>query len=408
MTLRFLAHVLILLAAVSVASAQQAGQPVAASPARQEAVGKQFGEHLAFVQRVYRLDAGQVAKLRPVLTGMAPAHQQYEAEYALTLRRVRIARSIVLDRDQLTVEARNAKAAPFERQYWRIVTNAPLSLASIARHAESLLSKEQVAETHGRLKTRFAGRMKDPNAEFDIQQFDALFAGSIPDIELPNMVRAGPSPQLAQSLRPTLERTPDAQAEDSKLPKTRAQPSPRKTRPPSPRPPRNVGPAPVMEEWAQVVEKASSKYGLTQKQKVTASAVLESCQKRAESHRQEQETNYASAQAIADPKEKGEKLGKLNRRLDLLYDELTQRIGSIATMEQKASAGELPPAKKPGVAKPGAVKKTPTPEGKPHGHEGHSHAVPGDSAEKAKAPKEATASKEAVSPKAGESKKKAP
>jgi len=119
-----------------------------------------------------------------------------------------------------------------------------------------------------------------------------------------------------------------------------------------------VKPAPPVAEWAAVVEQITGKFGFTDPQKTLAKSILESYQTRAATHREQRKADYEAAEQLADPAKKVEELGKLNERLNLLFDELTQRVESLATAEQKIKAGEP-------VATPPATPPPPPPPAKP-------------------------------------------
>ena len=118
-------------------------------------------------------------------------------------------------------------------------------------------------------------------------------------------------------------------------------------------PPKPLQPAPPESEWGKYLETTAAKYKLSSGQRELADAVLSSCQARAKVHREQRKADYDAAQKIPDPAKKAETLKALNERLDGLYDELTQRVDSLATLEQNkppappATPGP-PPAKPAG------------------------------------------------------------
>jgi len=66
-----------------------------------------------------------------------------------------------------------------------------------------------------------------------------------------------------------------------------------------------------------------------------AKRVVESCLSRAGSHREKKGAEYKTAAGLADAAEKQKSLDELNKPLDKLYHELTRRVDSLVTLEQK-------------------------------------------------------------------------
>jgi hypothetical protein len=377
---------LILSLTATQAPAQTAGTADPAAPV--DAGRTQLEHHLKLVRGMYNLNADQIAELRPRLISLLPSQQEFDARTALTRRRLRIARTLLAKGENLNDAERAEKMAPFDRHYRRLVARAPLSIANIAKQAEALLSEEQIANARKRIKTKFADRLKADDAKLDFESIDALLSGPIPPGRLPQMSLASSTLRFAQPEATTIPKHPVAQAPPSKAqkPAPSRRTAPRSINPmatatdmsrhdvkatPSKAranrslgPPKPLKPAPPESQWAKYVEDHSTRLGFNDQQKAIAASVLESCRSRASTHREQKKAEYESAEKIADSAEKTKRLGELNYRVNVLYDELTRRIDAIPSVEQKqmGEKGQAPkakPAKTESSASPPSAKKEP-------------------------------------------------
>ncbi|MBN2562953.1 MAG: hypothetical protein JXQ75_18675 [Phycisphaerae bacterium] len=358
--LKFLPCLLVVLLAVSQVSAQTprgAGQASAepAKPPRPDDEAQMLMEvHLKIVQELYHLNADQIAKLRPAMVKLVPSQERYDAQTAVTLRRLRIARSIVTNDQTLAEGQRAERAEDFERQYRRITARAPLSIASIASQAEALLSKEEIAAAHAQIKAKLASRLKGDD-QITPETIDALLSGPIPLIDVPR-VQSTPSGPIARPERnerrtesvppsnpPPPSRDPaktrpkrpnPAAVEAAKRPTIEA-PLVKRSTPDKPASSEPLRPAPPESEWDAYIKATSTKFGFTDAQMQAAKNALNGCQSRALAHRQQRQGDYKAAEKLANPGERTETLSKLHNRLDVLYHELTQRVDAIVTVEQR-------------------------------------------------------------------------
>ena len=81
-----------------------------------------------------------------------------------------------------------------------------------------------------------------------------------------------------------------------------------------------------------------TKYGFSEKQKLIAQKALKSCLHRAEAYLQQNKESLDLAKQAAPSDENTKRLVELQRPIDKLYDELNQRVYSLATVEQTLAA----------------------------------------------------------------------
>jgi len=105
-------------------------------------------------------------------------------------------------------------------------------------------------------------------------------------------------------------------------------------------------PAPELDEWDKYVDQTAKKYGFDDSQRTKGQAVLKDLRKRAEQYRASRSNDYVQARQNTDAKARAETLKKLNQPIDALFDELKQRLDSLATAQQKAKAAAEPAKKK--------------------------------------------------------------
>lgn len=175
--------------------------------------------------------------------------------------------------------------------------------------------------------------------------------GATAPVETRRKPDAAPSPR---------QQTPDSQTRTAPTPmptptagqpdrdqKTQAERGPRGAAPTSTDRPA-LPPAPEIDEWDKHVDATAKRLGFTDAQITKAQAVLRDLRRRAEQYRKSRSNEYAQARQMSDAKARTDVLKKLNQPLDALFDELKQRLESLATAEQRAraKAAEAPKQKK--------------------------------------------------------------
>ncbi len=376
-----------------------------------------IASRLRFLQEMYGLDAEKAAQLRTTLNEQLPAHRSYQDQLNLTFRRLRVALSLLEQDATLSPDQREKRMAKFEGQYHHRLADAPLSMANIIRQGEALLSKGQVTEGRTRIRAKLADRLGPESDGFDLDRINAVLAGPVFPIELPDLSKSYPVPEPDPSAaRDQQQRRAPAPTASAAPPRPRAplttdsrqprpDPDPRETlspRPPAvktqrplsrtarqaPAPPKPLEPAPPEAEWANYVDQASADYGFSKAQEQAARAVFSSCRSRAQAHRSGRQAEYQEVENTADQAERVEALRQLNLRLDQLYAELTERVDAVASLEQKRKAdkGSAPDqtTPTPAPAKAGPQKESPKAE------------VPRNQSPKPDAPKKESPEKDAA------------
>jgi hypothetical protein len=312
-------------------------------------------------------------KLTKDLAALVPFQEKYRNETQKTVARIELAITLTSNDVNIAAPERPVRVARFKDQISAIHGRAPLSLANVIKAAETGLSAEQVKAARDKMAARFADRLQ--GAPLDVVRIDALLvapatSGNLPTLakalakadppaDQPQMVftKVNPTPTPASPSPPRAATTPapatNPPATPAPTPASAARPSPpASTTPPLPPPPkpsaapatpaapppRVIGPAPPESEWNLFLEKSVTKYAFNADQKKVADRVFAQCKARAGEYLQKSKPEYESAAKISDPKAKAEKTAELNKPLDRLYDELVQRIESVASAEQKAKA----------------------------------------------------------------------
>lgn len=294
---------------------------------------KWIEERVEFIRDAYGLNDGQARAFSESLMGLWEDQRQYQFETNVTLRGIKAAMRDVTGSNLVAPPSRPAFLAMFERQMYDFVyLKAPLSFANVLKNAEAGLSPEQIAAGRDKLKKSF----KAP-AEFSKDTVDWDLRKPV---EIPSM--ALKQPAALPAFPPMDESNPSLVSTKTDTPPTTRQPIPTKTVTPpvDPGPPKVIEPAPPLEQWAGLIGQTIAKYKFNPEQNTKAQAILSHCRDRAAAHKQENEEAYQQAAAIADADERSARLKKLNLKLDTLYDQLAERVDSLATLEQKQAASK--------------------------------------------------------------------
>lgn len=328
MSVRLLTSMTVLLSAATL-SAQTpatAAKPRPGSAAEFDAL---VAERIEFVRKTYQISNEQATRLQSELNALIPNHKSYMSRNENKLRLRTTTLSKVLPDQQMSDSIKARLTEKFQNEIFDVHTNAPLSLTNTVKKTEGMLSKAQIEKGRQVIAQRFAVKLK--GATLNLNKLDHLILEPI---------RPSPSseatPEPGENPKPTPVAQNPAPSEAAKKPNAKPQ-AETKTRPPRPKPRKSkkpLEPAPPIETWSTVVETKISKYVFSDLQKNVAQRVLLNCRQRAQSHLAHSKADYDQANQLAGP-EKAKKLKELNRPLDGLFDELNQRIDSIASEEQK-------------------------------------------------------------------------
>lgn len=314
---------------------------------------KLLADRTKFVRENYQLPAAESDKIVQSLTGLVSVQERYLRESSLTLSRLRLAITLVGTDPAKSEPERGAKAAVFQGQYRRILSNAPMGLQNVVKLTEAALSTESIAPARAKIQAKFADAAKISGIPFAVENLDALAGGPLdpgprPEVRLPDPTSpiAGAPPPPAQ--------TPITKTVHPQMPA-----QPKIPQGPVPAPPRNIAippkpayqapppPAPPVTQWPDLVKNLADKYELTPEQRTTVESVLTQSKARADDHRQRNQGSYDEAAKLSDDDAKMKKLQELNLPVDVIYDQMKQRVESIASIEQrnKAAQNEKAPKK---------------------------------------------------------------
>jgi len=299
-------------------------------------------ERIAFIREMYKPSDAQIDLLRPKLMELVPAQMKYDMDTAVTAKRVRLAIDLVPPQTDMSEALKGRIIASLKEQLGRIWSRAPLSLSASCKVAEGVLSPEEVAAGRERIKERFADRLE--GKPLNIDRLDVLAAEAIVPSPPPEFTgQASNRPTPTAPVNPPQPRQAQAQPADDHDHGDAALPRPQQPRQPQqPEPKRTYAQAPPLEEWESVVTQKAEKYNFSDAQRETARSIFNSVQSRAQAYQSQKKDAMAEAASMAEGSAKSQKLGELRQPLNQLYDELSQRVESIASLEQKAAADDKP------------------------------------------------------------------
>lgn len=305
-------------------------------------VQKLLTDRNKFVLDMYQPGGAEAAKVLEALRELVPAQAQYQREASLTFARLQLAMTITYHDTNASQDQRSARWKKFHRQYYHILAKAPLSLRNTIRVAEATLSSEQASSGRARMAEKLAPQIKASGEAFDIENIDGIVMGEItpgppPAIQLPE--RPVPQPVVVTHDTPTADNTTIAQNPSSATPERPTSPPP----PPAPAAPRPapgapIAAAPPLAEWNSALSAAKEKYEFDATQTESAQNILNQSIKSAEALMEQSKSAMDAAASMPDGAEKTKKLEEINLPLNRLYDSMTKRLDSIASIEQRNRA----------------------------------------------------------------------
>lgn len=356
----FFASCSLLLCAMT-AAGQSLGQP-AAQPGKTSTLIEQ---RMQFVRDAYELDDQQKQRLRADLVKLQGIHEAYLSKYARTLRRQAKAISLVIpQQSEYDQTMRASLIAKIQNEIYNINAGAPLSLANVVSKTEAMLSRARIEGGRRKIAAKYATLLKGKS--LNIKTIDRLILKPVRPSTTPAVQTfATPAPSARKKADPAQRRKvapkpikierqasagqaqPPATASRATPPiKAKTPPSKRAKTPPArrakapARPMRPLPPAPPTTGWAAALDASVTKYGFSEKQKLIAQKALKSCLHRAEAYLQQNKESLDLAKQAAPSDENTKRLVELQRPIDKLYDELNQRVDSLATVEQTLAANK--------------------------------------------------------------------
>lgn len=311
-------------------------------PATEQDTAKLIADRERFVRHFYAPDPAAMAAIQKSLAEAAKLQDKYRFDVALTLSRMGLALGIASENPEYSPEKRTEVMSRLRAQAARYYAMGPLSLAKVAKMAEGSLSADRIAAGHAKLNAELAGI---PGATpVDLAKLDAFLVPPLPITPKPIIPRAAPMDVQAltqqdenpQTVPPTATNQPTPMAQNPAqptapvsaerevperpvMPAAVVNPPPQPVQPPAP--PREIKPAPATSTWADFVKQCAARFKYTADQQKAADSVLESVMKR--------------AGAAGDAKDSAG-----HKMVDVLYDELQQRLESIASIEQRQAAAQ--------------------------------------------------------------------
>ncbi|HUN81784.1 MAG TPA: hypothetical protein VMV81_09780 [Phycisphaerae bacterium] len=323
-----------------VAAAQQAPY----LPANTPDANRLLADRVKFVKENYALDQSAMNKLTKDLMGLVPFHEKYMKDAGKTVYRMELAMSIVTSDSQIPDAEKPARLEHFRSQMTDLYSKAPLSLRSVIKMADAQTTPDKAQLAHAKIGARLAGLLK--GQPFEIDRVDGLLIppskGSVPLPVITAGTPPAPPPQPAANANPPTAAANPAVASNPppSNPNPFLPPTPQHNPPPQPAlpapPPRVVGPAPALDQWKTNVDAAIAKYEFNPDQKKIAERALDQCKLRAETAKSKVKGELEAAAKISDEKARATKITEINKPVDTAYDELMQRVESLATAEQKA------------------------------------------------------------------------
>jgi hypothetical protein len=343
--------------------ADASGKPYLYWPgAKKEAL---LDDRSRFLKEIYHPTPEELAKIERLLADLYPAHEKYASEISLTVHRVKMAAAIVNSEQKTSNDPNQPTLETFKRQLERLYAGAPLSLARVAARMEMSLRPPDVAAARERLTAKFAPLLAPRATPIDLDELDALVGPAF----VPGPPPIPPTPRPTQAPFPiareelgkfmpthivtredgTPVEVPAAAAQKPAAPPAMQQPN-EAAAPPhahSPAPPiqptvvnvpREIKPAPPLADWDAYPKSTAERLGFTAEQTAKAEAIASQCKQRAAQYRDETKEAYADLARITDPAAAAEKRKALDAGFDQIYDEMTQRVDAIATIEQVVNA----------------------------------------------------------------------
>lgn len=318
-----------------------AAQPGPYLPTNTPDANQLAADRVRFVKEMYSLDPAGNDKIAKDLTALVPFQEKFLKDAAKSIYRIELAITIVNNDTQTPEAERPAKLERFRNQLADVYARAPLSLANVIRMADGATTPDKADMAHAKIAAKLSEQLK--GQPLVIPKVDGLLTPpSKTGVPMP-VINAATPPAPAQPAPTPAMPAPKAgqQAPSANQPQITPSPfvPPAVQNPPVPAPvipalppppPRNVGPAPALDQWKPNVEATMEKYAFTPDQKKIAEKVLDQCKLRAELAKSKGDEPAKPAEGAAA------KTTGSSKPTDLVYDELMQRVDSLATAEQKA------------------------------------------------------------------------
>lgn len=308
------------------ACAASGQSPTPYLPASEPDANKLMADRIRFVRDFYEIDNPTTDKLINELRGLVSFQEKYLTESSKSIYRIELAATLVMNDPNSPESERVAKQSRFKGQLEAIHARAPMSLSKIAAMADSMVGPQKADAAHAKMAAYFAGKLG--GQPFSTPRLDGLVMPPLKQVKQNEVIataRPAPiPPQPATTLNPPNTAVTAPPATTPTL-------VPSATPQLAPSVPRDIKPAPPVSDWPTVVDDKIKKVAYSPEQKRVVEKIIAQCKARADALK----TNPDADKPVES------KHGK-HKPLDLLYDELVQRVDALATAEQKAKLA--PPA----------------------------------------------------------------
>jgi hypothetical protein len=314
------------------------GGPVPYLTSAEPDANRLLADRIRFARDMYTLDAPTTDRLIHELKGLVSFQEKYLTESSKSIYRIELAATLVMNDANSSETDRTAKQARFRSQLEAIHARAPMSLSKTAAMVDSMVGSEKAELAHAKMAAIFASKLN--GQPFNVAKLDGLIMPPMKMVKQQDVIaQAQPKPAT-----PTNPIQPSTSTPVSNAPQPNLQPATPPLAahvppPVPPSPPRDIKPAPPVADWQSTVDGSAKKYKFTPEQMKVAEKVMAQCKARADALK-----NQPDADKPVETKD-----GK-HKPLDLLYDELVQRVEALASSEQKA---KIAPAATPPAAPTG-------------------------------------------------------
>lgn len=311
------------------ACAASGQSPTPYLPASEPDANKLMADRIRFVRDFYEIDNPTTDKLINELRGLVSFQEKYIAESSKSIYRIELAATLVMNDPNSPESERTAKQSRFKNQLEAIHARAPMSLSKIAAMADSMVGQPKADAAHAKMAKFFANKLG--GQPFATTRLDGLVMPPLKQVKQNEVIAtAKPAPTPAPA-SPTPTPTQNPPVAKANPPVTTPPAAPPAAPQLAPSIPRDIKPAPPVSDWPNMVNEKTTKVAYSPEQKRVAEKIIAQCKARADALK-----NSPDADKPIESKH-----GK-HKPLDLLYDELVQRVDALATAEQKAKLA--PPA----------------------------------------------------------------
>lgn len=299
-----------------------------------EKLDRTIDQYVTWLTQIYQMTPDQQQQVRQQLGEVKKEHLKYGDQAAAQMQPLQQELRYYIEKARKGEPVDKEMVKDLQGRLQAVIEKAPMTFNNVVVQTEKLLPKEQVEAGRERQK-EFKERMK----EFQDRQ---------------KRLAAPPVPSEIDALKPYLElgHPTDTVA---KLPPPQAAPDKTseaatpKASTPAPTRPIVVAPMPL-DAWGKYVEEFIGKYNLDSKQAGQSQGILSELRKRADEYRLVHKLDYGAVEQIKDAPLRSEEVGRLDKPIQEMFEELRARLDKIPTDPQRKLAEAAGPASQPSKA----------------------------------------------------------